>query len=216
MSSSPEDKNRQAEVGKKVASSLPRDASGHFMKRSASPLSGLGVSTKVEGLGAQIKKIKSATTGLTELKKNLTLDEPLVSFQVNNPFAKVIKWIDQIRRKQTTTFALKVSIPLVALPLVLFSFFQIGKVRALNQETYLSRTGFLRVSKDNPSRYLLLQTSGQVITLEVPKDFDPINLANRQVLVTGYLNQASSTMRIETSDSVELTLNTLPGTKKQK
>jgi len=216
MSSSPEDKNRQAEVGKKVASSLPRDASGHFMKRSASPLSGLGVSTKVEGLGAQIKKIKSATTGLTELKKNLTLDEPLVSFQVNNPFAKVIKWIDQIRRKQTTTFALKVSIPLVALPLVLFSFFQIGKVRALNQETYLSRTGFLRVSKDNPSRYLLLQTSGQVITLEVPKDFDPINLANRQVLVTGYLNQASSTMRIETSDSVELTLNPLPGTKKQK
>lgn len=202
-----EDRKRQAEVGKKVASSLPRDASGHFMKRGASPLSGIGVKSTASGIGAEIKKLKSATKGLTQLKNTFSSDEPLVSLQVNNPFAKVIKWIDQIRRKQTTTFALKVSVPLVALPVVLFSFFQLGRVQALNREVFVSRAGFLRVTTGTPPRYLLLQNNGQVITLTMPKDFDPINLANRRVLVTGYLNQATSTMRVDSNNDVGLALN---------
>lgn len=194
----------QSEIGKEVAASLPRDAHGHFMKRGASPLSGIGVKKSVSGIGAEIKKLKSATEGLAAIKDTFTSDEPLVSVQVNNPFAKIIKWIDQIRRKQTTTFALKVSVPLVALPVALFTFFQLGRMQALNREVVVSRVGFLRMTTTNPPRYLLLQEDGTVLTLTMPKGFDPINLANRRTLVTGLLNQAAETMEVSSRDDVEL------------
>jgi len=54
-------------------------------------------------------------------------DKPLFSFQINNPFAKFIKWLDYIRKHQTTTFNVKIKIPLIALPVFLvvaFGLFQ--------------------------------------------------------------------------------------------
>ncbi len=44
-------------------------------------------------------------------------DEPLVSVQIQNPFKKLLHWLNDIRKKQTTTFDFKIKIPLLALPI---------------------------------------------------------------------------------------------------
>ncbi|MDA1316908.1 MAG: hypothetical protein O3B87_02680 [bacterium] len=69
----------------------------------------------------------------TETKKS-TYDDPLVSIKVNNPFVKILKWLDYIRKHQTTTFNFKMNIPLIALPVFLMvmmgifqGFFSLGQ-----------------------------------------------------------------------------------------
>src|SRR3989338_4817525 len=54
-------------------------------------------------------------------------EKPLVAVTVNNPFKKILYWLDQIRKHQTTTFAVKLSIPLIALPVIIFAAFQVGR-----------------------------------------------------------------------------------------
>src|SRR5207253_1880511 len=48
--------------------------------------------------------------------KDSSLDEPLVSVSINNPFKKILYWLDEIRRKQSTEFDIsaKLKIPLIA------------------------------------------------------------------------------------------------------
>lgn len=62
------------------------------------------------------------------------LDEPLVSFSIQNPFKRLLYWINDFRKKQTTTFDFKIKIPLLALPIFLALlgsafqiFFSLGK-----------------------------------------------------------------------------------------
>lgn len=69
------------------------------------------------------------------------LDKPLLTVTVNNPFKKLLHWLDEIRKKQTTTFDLKVKIPLLALPIFLAVlagafqfFFSLGKNSGIQQE----------------------------------------------------------------------------------
>ena len=69
-----------------------------------------------------------------DTKKSSSSDEPLVSFRINNPFAKLLKWLDYIRKHQTTTFDFKIKIRLIALPVFLFivmgifqAFFSLGQ-----------------------------------------------------------------------------------------
>src|SRR3989338_5730278 len=59
-------------------------------------------------------------------------EKPLVAVTVNNPFKKILYWLDQIRKHQTTTFALKLSIPLIALPVVILGVFSLGRVYGIN------------------------------------------------------------------------------------
>src|SRR3989338_10019833 len=79
-----------------------RDANGRFVKSTSS------VSTP-------------PVTPIPEFEK------PLVSVSVNNPFKRILYWLDQIRRHQTTTFAFKLSIPLIAIPILVFAIFQVGR-----------------------------------------------------------------------------------------
>ena len=44
-----------------------------------------------------------------------TLDKPLVSVSINNPFKKLLQWLDQIRRNQNTTFTIKLKLPFIVL-----------------------------------------------------------------------------------------------------
>lgn len=66
--------------------------------------------------------------------KDENLDDALVSVRINNPFKKILFWLNDIRKKQTTTFSIQLKIPLIALPIFLiilggaFSvFFNLGK-----------------------------------------------------------------------------------------
>lgn len=75
------------------------------------------------------------TTVETSVSKD-TIDEPLVNIKIQNPFKRILHWLDDLRKHQTTTFSIKmnVKVPLFALPLffsviagILSLFFSFGK-----------------------------------------------------------------------------------------
>ena len=77
-------------------------------------------------MGESEIKVKSETkTPKTDI--NPEFEKPVVSVSISNPFKKILYWLDQIRKKQTTTFAFKLSIPLIALPVIIFAAYQVGK-----------------------------------------------------------------------------------------
>lgn len=115
------------------ANSMPRDAKGHFIKAGTDPATTVATEVSTQSPLPTIQKPPKKEKG--------DLDAPLVV--INNPFRKLLHWFDEIRRKQTTTFDLKVSVPLIALPIFLivlggaFQYvFTLGKQTALtNQPT---------------------------------------------------------------------------------
>lgn len=100
-----------------------RDARGRYMSKKTQPEE--GIKTEVE-FKTPLKAV---------LKKPDSIDEPLVSFKINNPFKKVLHWLDNVRRHQTTSFDFKIKVPLLALPIFLAimggafqAFFTLGKI----------------------------------------------------------------------------------------
>ncbi len=100
-----------------------RDANGRFIKKGVDP---------VETIATKI----SSQTPADKIKEgpDAFLEKPLVSFSINNPFKRFLYWLKDIRKKQTTTFDFKISIPLIALPIFLIVlgaafqfFFTLGK-----------------------------------------------------------------------------------------
>lgn len=55
----------------------------------------------------------SIQTDTTLAPEDAELDKPLVTVSVQNPFKKLLHWIDQIRRNQSTTFSIKLKLPLI-------------------------------------------------------------------------------------------------------
>lgn len=82
----------------------PRDAQGHFISRN----------TPLENT------VKTETKAATPPNppKN-PLEEPFVSIQIQNPFKRLLYWLNDVRKKQTTIFEFKLKIPLIALPVFL-------------------------------------------------------------------------------------------------
>src|SRR3990167_5325928 len=74
-------------------------------------------------------KIKTQTTvsSPADVSINPEFEKPVLEVTVSNPLKKILYWLDQIRKRQTTTFAVKLSIPLIALPVIIFAAFQLGK-----------------------------------------------------------------------------------------
>ena len=106
-------KERRTNTKKQV-----RDEDGHFI-----PQEDIKIETKTQTPFPPKEDTKKSSS-----------DEPLVSLQVHNPFKKLLKWLDYIRKHQTTTFNFKINIPLIALPVfiavtmgILQGFFSLGK-----------------------------------------------------------------------------------------
>lgn len=87
----------------KIAEEKSRDAHGHFVSKNTPPQSTIKTDVKVE-------------TPFSS-KKDDGIDEPLVSFSIQNPFKKILHWLNDIRKHQTTSFSFKMKVPLLALPI---------------------------------------------------------------------------------------------------
>lgn len=103
----------------------PRDAEGKFVSGDTDPITTAKTTVETSGPINIITKPP---------KENF--DEPLVSVQIQNPFKKLLHWLNDIRKKQTTTFDFKIKIPLLALPIFLAVlggafqfFFTLGQVK---------------------------------------------------------------------------------------
>lgn len=101
-----------------------RDGDGKFVTKDTPPEETATKSVEVSG---PIQVVKEALA-------DPSIDKPLLSVTVNNPFRKLLQWIKEIKNKQTTTFEFKVKVPLIALPVFLVVlgsaftfFFNLGK-----------------------------------------------------------------------------------------
>lgn len=115
--------------------------------------------------------IKFETKGpIKIIKKPLknNFDEPLIAFKLNNPFKRILHWLDDIRKKQTTTFDFKIKIPLIALPVFLailggaFTyFFNLGQQQVEKKDQKLQLTPTAVVTS-NPSIEVLVSKVGEI------------------------------------------------------
>jgi len=73
-------------------------------------------------------------------KHDTSFDEPLVSVSINNPFKKLLLWLDEIRKKQTTEFDInaKLKIPLLGWAILVGVLFGVINVSQYLQNVQLS------------------------------------------------------------------------------
>lgn len=82
----------------------PRDADGRFIPKNTPPQNTIESEVKASVPPAPPKN---------------PLEEPMVSIQIQNPFKRLLYFLNEVRKKQTTTFDFKIKIPLIALPIFL-------------------------------------------------------------------------------------------------
>jgi len=160
---------------------------------------------------------------------NPEFEKPILQVSITNPFRKILYWLDQIRKKQTTTFMIKLSIPLIALPVFAFAFFQLGRVfptvstspestptPVVVEEVEVSRSGVLKVAKGQATKYLLSLKDGGILLLEIPDTFDLKKYQNKQILVTGIYSKKLNILKvkdvavIETYEDITVILQPTP------
>lgn len=95
----------------------------------------------------------------TAVNKDPSLDAPLLSVSVNNPFKKILHWLDEIRRKQTTELDFKLKIPLLAWAVIIGILFG-----ALNITQYFQNLQLNSVLSTVLSKY----TTTKSVTVIVP------------------------------------------------
>ena len=180
----------------------PRDAHGRFVK---------------------VGQITAKTEVKTPIPTtNPEFEKPILQVTVTNPLKKILYWLDQIRRKQTTTFAVKLSIPLIALPVIIFAAFQLGrssvvlpfvKYQASPPSTQnpspspvpYSRSGTLKVARTgNQIKYVLGLKNGENVLLQVPTNIDLAKYQNKLVLVTGYYNRQANVITVTEIAEIEI------------
>lgn len=168
-------------------------------------------------------KIKVSLSSPADIPINPEFEKPLIQLSISNPFRKILYWLDQIRRHQTTTFAIKLSIPLIALPVIILTVFQLGRLSGISfQKTQitpsspsspappiiLSRAGVLKIAKGATTRYLLSLKNGEIINLQIPQSIDLTKYQNKQILVTGTYNKNTRLLTVTDIAEIEL-FNTL-------
>ena len=180
--------------------------------------------TKIQILNKSGKVVKTGTltteTPSTDIEPEF--EKPILSVTVSNPFKKILYWLDQIRKHQTTTFAFKLSIPLIALPVLVFAIFQVGKNAGISfqktqespapavlssptpQSVEISRAGTLKVAKGTQTRYLMQLRNGEIVNLQIPAEIDLSKYANKQVLVTGVQNKTTGVITVSDIAEIEV------------
>jgi hypothetical protein len=158
-------------------------------------------------------------------------EKPLVSVNINNPFKRILYWLDQIRKHQTTTFAFKLSIPLIAIPIIIAALFTYSRFRIAGMNKVhptpapitspkptssptpspsaslaptVNRSGTLRIAVGNQTTYLLALRNGTLIVLDVPKSIDLNKFKDKQVLVTGTLNSTTGILTVSEIAEVQI------------
>ena len=190
------------QAASKVASKQPRDAHGHFVKE-------------------KDVKVKVSVTG-QDLPVIPEFEKPLLQVSITNPFKKILYWLDQIRRRQTTTIVLKLSIPLIAMPVIILGVFSLGRVYGINfQKTQevksspivqasplpdpiISRAGTLKIAVSQETKYLLALKNGELVVLDIPSSINLSKYQNKQVLVTGTYNRTANVIKVTDIAEVQL------------
>lgn len=177
----------------KIARERIRDEHGHFIKTNQTPT----VSSKAEGAGVTIDKF-------IHMDKNATDDETMLDVKVSNPLHRITQLLQDIKNKQSTTVSMKFTIPLIALPIVLFLVFQLGRAQTACSPIFTTKTGTLKIltvqvpTKKTGIISSLFSLFPRLPQLTQPPQPSPLTQTTQSILLT------------ETSDTITILHQPIP------
>ena len=180
----------------------PRGAGGKFISENeASNVT----EEDLPNLISKSSKMTGALKDLKEEKEKEELEKPLVTLSVNNPISWFMKVVNNLKKKQTTTFTFRLGIPLIALPIFIgvFAglFFGLGKITT-KEESPLSEIVMSRAGVYSASHLVL--PNGDAIKLVLPEGANLEALIGKRILVSGIYNQENNTLKVENITDMEL------------
>ena len=178
-----------------ASSNQPRGKAGQYISKEEAK----NVTEKdLPKLVHKSSKMTGALKDLKEAKEDRELDKPLISLSLNNPIAWFMKWLNKLKKKQTTTITFRLGVPLIALPVLVIAlatvFYSLGKLTQESeiQETPtatsypLSKVGLLKIiSEGDEMKYFLILSTGEVIDLSITEGIDLSLLDGKRILATG-------------------------------
>lgn len=183
--------------------------------------------------------VKSDESGPVNVVKELVNtqevkdDDTLVDIKVANPLRKIVKILEEIKKKQSTTFSFRFTIPLIALPVFLFAAFQLGRVQSNCSPEFVSRIGTLRTlsvampkqstglisdvlsfmgistqQKLNdfetlPKTILITDTDNPISVLH-PESYPISSFEDQRVIITGNLSKCTDTLSLDSFQNISL------------
>lgn len=190
-----------------------RDEKGHFIK----------VTTKVETPLDAFDPGLDAGPGSSE--------DNIVDFKVKNPLGRITRILEDIKKRQMTSFAIKFSVPLVALPVFLLIVFQLGRAQTTCAEQYATKLGtfevisvhvpekqgFLRyifsflpnipnlTPKDKllpETRAILIRSNTDPLNVLYDTQIPIINFKGQSVIITGNYSACTNTITLDSSQNI--------------
>lgn len=187
------------------------------------------LSKKPAKLTSRVLGASEALSKFSSIKET-TDDETILDIKVHNPLKRIAKLLEDIKRHQTTTISLRFTIPLIALPVVLFVVFQIGRAQSLCAQTFTTQRGMiqvvsLKVPAKSPSPLQLvlsffpaipkpttdlvdqdraiLLTNSEVIHIVHSSDLDLMPFRGESVLLTGNYSACTRSMTLDHADNLK-------------
>ena len=199
----------------------PRGVGGQFIsKEKAENLT----PEDLPGLVSKSSKMTGALKDIQAAVEEKKLEKPLFQFKVNNPLSWLMKWLERVKKKQTTTLTFKLGVPLIALPVIVVALlsFTVGmslvqsekekktkesKPSPLPVETkepiptgssVISRAGtFKAVQYGSKTQYFIVLKNGDALKLEIPEETDVAAFYDTKVFVSGILNPEGNILKVE-------------------
>ena len=178
-------------------------------------------------LANQSTKMTGGLNELEEAKEEAEATKPLVTVSVNNPLAWLMKVINKLKKKQTTTITFRLGVPLIAIPVIVAAiagaFFGLGKyansaitptstptptATPVPSPYSISKVGILKLKAD--SSYVLILPQGNAIALILPKDLDVSAMNTKRVLVTGMFDGQKNVLTVGSPSDIELLRPLIP------
>lgn len=199
-------------------------------------------STKYQPRGSKERLIKSVeeAKGSLEILSSLIKaketedDSTLIDIKVTNPLKRIYELLQDIKKHQSTTFSLRFTIPLIALPIFLFVAFQLGRSSYVCTQEFTSKKGIIKITKvDIPTRQdgfltrlwnnlgapvissmssnyvteermLLDNQTGSIIQVISAKAIDVQKYKDQAVIITGTYSSCTETITLNSENNITL------------
>lgn len=182
---------------------------------------------------------KEKTSGALNLLSNFvsageTTDPgTLIDIKIGNPLKRIYEVLQEIKKHQSTTFSMRFTIPLIALPIVLFAAFQLGRGQSICKQTTVSKVGMIKnmvvdvpeSSTSKPligsllkwtpwaqstskyvaeNRTILVDQKGEITTILLPEKISLESFSNSNVIVTGLYSSCTNVMTVVSDKNVSV------------
>ena len=152
-------------------------------------------------------KTSGSLNVLSKFIKAKETDDPetLIDIKITNPLKRLYELISEIKKHQSTTFSLKFTIPLIALPIFLFVAFRLGMGQSVCKQTFASKTGTLKllsadVPQKDPNRIPVVSRFFELLPFSVKT---PTKYAQEQRAIL--LDANDETTTILNTENIDLT-----------